>query len=90
MEQETAEVSENAPLKQLKERVQLFQTDAKAALNAAKKDYEHVKKAMRNLQAKSELRAFVQARLKGSTAKKPKASAKKVADKKAVLAQATP
>lgn len=83
MEQQIASVDANTPYKQLKERVQHFRDDASEALNAAKHDYEQVKRIMRNLQAKSELRAFMQAKLNGTTAVKPKAVAKPAVKKTA-------
>lgn len=90
MEQQIDHVVKDTPIKQLKARAQQLQSDAKAAFLAAKKDFDHAKKALRGLQAKSELRAFVSAKLKGPTPKKPKTSAKKAAGKKAVLAPAAP
>jgi hypothetical protein len=86
MEQQVIHVSSKARLEQLKEQVRHFQTDAKAALDAARNDYEQARKAVQNLRAKSALRAFVQARL-GGKATKSKVTAKS-AVKKAVQSKA--
>jgi hypothetical protein len=50
------------PLQQLKTRVQHLRDDANNALHAARHDYEEVLHAMRDLGARSEVKAFVQSR----------------------------
>ena len=47
------------PLQQLKARVQHLRDDASNALHAARHDYEEVLHAVRELRARSEVKAFV-------------------------------
>lgn len=50
------------PIQQLKTRVQHLRDDASNALHAARHDYEEVLHAVRELRARSEVKAFVQTR----------------------------
>jgi hypothetical protein len=79
MEQQIAHTDhsdESAYLQHLKARVKDMQDDARKVVNAVKNDYEIAKKAIGNLKAKSELKAYVQAKLKRTPDIKSKMAAK--------------
>jgi hypothetical protein len=83
----TDHTDEGVYLQHLKAQIKDLQDDVRRVVDAVKSDYEIAKKAIANLKAKSELKAYVQSKLKPAPAMKSKMTANAGTEKRATVTE---